>query len=237
MVVTHFPMNQLGRDFAVGDIHGCFNRLQAVLDEMGFDPAKDRLFSVGDMVDRGPDSDQVLEWISRPWFHAVRGNHEDMAIKWVERDQVHEWYRMTRGGYLGNGGAWNVGNPESQQREVAEAFKFLPLAMEVETANGLVGLVHADTFGTSWPDFITTLKGGSVTDTAEAVEHAIWSRRRMDFYDKSQVEGVRAVVVGHNPVDEVLVLGNTHHIDTMGWHRGHFTLLDLATLKPWGVAC
>lgn len=39
-----------------GDIRGCFNRLQAGLELLGFDPDKDRLFSVGDLVDWGPES-------------------------------------------------------------------------------------------------------------------------------------------------------------------------------------
>ena len=235
MTLIRFPQNTQGRDFAVGDIHGCFNRLQAVLDEMGFDPAKDRLFSVGDLVDRGPDCDQVLDWISRPWFHAVRGNHEDMAIQWVKPESEKGPWPMTRGDYLGNGGAWNLGNPASLQQEIAEAFKFLPLAIEVETEAGLVGIVHADIYGYDWRGFTDMLQSRSKAEAEEAEEHAIWSRRRFDYHDQSLVTGVRAVVVGHNPVDQVLALGNTIHIDTMGWHRGHFTLLDLATLKPWGA--
>ena len=38
------PKNKHGRDFAVGDIHGYFSRLQESLDAMGFDPSGDRLF-------------------------------------------------------------------------------------------------------------------------------------------------------------------------------------------------
>lgn len=52
--------NRRGRDIAVGDVHGHFQRLQQALDAVGFDPAIDRLFSVGDLVDRGPDSEQAL---------------------------------------------------------------------------------------------------------------------------------------------------------------------------------
>lgn len=232
MTVTRFPKNEQGRDLAVGDIHGCFNRLQSLLDEMGFDPAKDRLFSVGDMVDRGPDSDQVLDWISRPWFFPVRGNHEDMAISWVKPESEKGPWPMTRGDYLGNGGAWNLGNPVSMQQEIASALAFLPLAMEVETVGGLVGIVHADTLGGDWAGFTQKLQFQS----PEAIDHAIWSRERIEYHDETPVSGVRAVVVGHTPVEAVEVLGNTIYIDTMGWHRGHFTLLDLATLKPWGGA-
>ena len=67
------PRNERGRDFAVGDVHGHFSRLQEGLDRLGFDPARDRLFSVGDLVDRGPENEAALEWLAQPWFHAVQG--------------------------------------------------------------------------------------------------------------------------------------------------------------------
>ena len=65
------PRNEQGRDFAVGDVHGCFTRLQDSLGRMGFDASRDRLFSVGDLVDRGPESEAALEWLAQPWFFAV----------------------------------------------------------------------------------------------------------------------------------------------------------------------
>jgi serine/threonine protein phosphatase 1 len=77
--IVTFLANTVGRDFAVGDIHGCFSALQKVLDTVTFDPAVDRLFSVGDLVDRGPESHLVLEWLDKPWFHAIGGNHDHMA--------------------------------------------------------------------------------------------------------------------------------------------------------------
>jgi len=39
----------------------------------------DQLFSVGDLVDRGPESHRVLEWLARPWFFAICGNHDFMV--------------------------------------------------------------------------------------------------------------------------------------------------------------
>lgn len=80
--------NNRGRDLAVGDIHGHFERLQRCLDEVGFDPEVDRLFSVGDLVDRGPASEQALDWLAQPWFHAVQGNHEALAIAHLRGGRV-----------------------------------------------------------------------------------------------------------------------------------------------------
>jgi serine/threonine protein phosphatase 1 len=74
------PINTQGRDFVVGDLHGCFNLLVKVLDHVEFDEDKDRLISVGDLVDRGPHSLDCLDLIRQPWFHAVRGNHDEMML-------------------------------------------------------------------------------------------------------------------------------------------------------------
>ena len=65
----------------MGDIHGHFSRLEATLAMRRFNPAQDRLFSVGDLVDRGQESPQVLDWLKRPWFFAVCGNHDDYAVR------------------------------------------------------------------------------------------------------------------------------------------------------------
>lgn len=62
------------------------------------------------------------------------------------------------------------------------------------------------------------------------METAQWSRERIQQHDTQAVTGLHALVVGHTPVDAPLQLGNVHHIDTMGWWEGSFTLLELARL-------
>lgn len=222
-LIKHFERNAVGRDFAVGDIHGCFSKLQKALDAAGFDPHHDRLFSVGDLVDRGPESEQAVEWLAMPWFHAVRGNHEQMTID-AQRAAETDLHFI-------NGGAWFYGIPSFERAAIADVLAGLPLAIEVETATGLVGLVHADCPRRDWASLVAALEAGN----AEA-EHVAamcqWSRRRIQAEDVSGVSGVRAVVVGHTPVRQPAVLGNVYHIDTGGWFKdGHFTLINLETLE------
>jgi len=52
--VCCFGENREGRDFVVGDIHGMFGHLRMLLKQVSFDAEVDRLFSVGDLVDRCP---------------------------------------------------------------------------------------------------------------------------------------------------------------------------------------
>lgn len=52
-----------GRDFVVGDVHGEFPTLESLLAQVGFAPERDRLFALGDLVDRGPRSTDALAWM------------------------------------------------------------------------------------------------------------------------------------------------------------------------------
>ena len=54
--IEQVARNRMGRDFVVGDVHGCFRTLERCLRQVRFDRDRDRLFSVGDLVSRGPHS-------------------------------------------------------------------------------------------------------------------------------------------------------------------------------------
>jgi serine/threonine protein phosphatase 1 len=229
--MKRFAANTAGRDFAVGDIHGHFTRLQKALDAAGFDPERDRLFSAGDLVDRGPECRDVLEWLAKPWFHPVRGNHDDYVCRFDTCDMDNWIY---------NGGSWFAGLAWDEQREFAVQFAEIPFAIEVETPGGLVGVVHADCPFPSWDQLRHELEAPESKKQLRLVHNTcMWSRRRVELADTTPVEGVRALVVGHNPLLAPLVLGNVHHIDTGGWRsddRGYFTLLDLSTLATFPAA-
>jgi hypothetical protein len=99
--VKTLDANFLGRDFVIGDLHGAYTAFEYLLDTIKFNPAVDRMISVGDMVDRGPDSLKCLSLLHKPWFHSVLGNHEQMMLeKFNGGWQGAYWYR--------NGGVWGM---------------------------------------------------------------------------------------------------------------------------------
>ncbi|QNA89325.1 serine/threonine protein phosphatase [Massilia sp. Dwa41.01b] len=202
--VQRVHANQHGRDFVVGDVHGCFSKLSAELDRLKFDPDSDRLFSVGDLVDRGPESLGVVDWLGRPWFHAVRGNHEQFAIDYLEGNVDPDDYRIY-------GGAWFLDLDYARQIEIAAQFEALPIALEVETPSGLVGIVHADCPFDSWEEMVSELGGDDASAIAEV---CLLSRERITAMDDAGVGGVDRVFVGHTPVLRPMSLGNVHYIDT-----------------------
>lgn len=71
----------MARTIIVGDVHGCRDELDRLLDHVGL-TRSDRLFLVGDTVARGPDPCGVLEILRHARGLAVRGNHEDRLLRW-----------------------------------------------------------------------------------------------------------------------------------------------------------
>ena len=67
--------------WAIGDLQGCYDSFRRLLEEIGFDPGRDTLWLAGDLVNRGPKSREVLEYLYpiRERLRIVLGNH-DIAL-------------------------------------------------------------------------------------------------------------------------------------------------------------
>jgi serine/threonine protein phosphatase 1 len=217
MLFKRFERNETGRDFVVGDIHGCFDVLTDGMTAIKFDPEKDRMFSVGDLVDRGPSSIDAINWIRQPWFHAIRGNHEQMCIE--SDPEMH----------LVNGGAWFLSLSDAKQLEVRSAFDSLPIAIEVQLDGGIAGIVHAEVPGDDWNAFRTMLQSPpAILDHIE--RFALWGRdvirSRSPF---AGVAGIDVVYVGHTILPDVTEVGNVRYIDTGAFLGRGLTIMCMGT--------
>lgn len=68
------------RRLFVGDLHGCLEELDALLHRFGFRPGRDRLFSVGDVIGKGPDVPGTLRRLRDLGAKAVLGNHDSALL-------------------------------------------------------------------------------------------------------------------------------------------------------------
>ena len=218
-MIKKLKNNTVGKDYFVGDIHGCYEQLMEALVKIKFNPDVDRLISVGDLVDRGPDSVKCLNLLKELWFHAVSGNHEDMMIKSFRR----EWPTHN---YIQNGGKWFFHLPyEEQEQLVLLADTKMPLVIEVETGIGTIGVIHANA-PDDWQKYHQLNDGEDFFDDA-LVEDTIWGRRRIYGNQSGRVKGIDYVVVGHTPVDYAIALDNIVYIDTGAVYDGSLTILSV----------
>ena len=146
--IIRLPANKTGRDFVLGDLHGTTDLLRALMEHLAFDPEKDRLFSVGDLIDRGEDSPGGLALLLEPWFHAVIGNHEDMMMDYL-LPRARQKYPMESSdgnpdhAFLFNGGEAWFGDYR-MSAEVKDRMESLPLLIVVGEGTERFHVVHAD---------------------------------------------------------------------------------------------
>ncbi len=188
-----FDVNPHGRDFVVGDLHGCIAEFDTLLKRLKFDFQKDRMFSVGDLVDRGPDSMACLRLLKEPWFFAVKGNHEDMML-----DAVASNLKRGADNWVWNGGDWGVerfedGDPEFF--ELMDVVDACPFAFTVASRElGIVGISHAEP-PSRW----------SAPIIEDEIERIIWSRKKINVSERGlAAEGAQFSVHGHCIVGDMV---------------------------------
>ncbi len=167
----------------VGDIAGQYNALLRLVAKF---PKDEPIILVGDIIDRGPHSKDVVEWArTNPLVRAIRGNHEDMFIDHVEKTKRYDyglWYENGGGDTLAS-----YGDEDSIPADHIAWLKSLPLYIEEEgffishapIANGR-SIAQAKEFSLEEIEFRPKLSG------------LLWNR---DFPD--YIEGV-IQVFGHN---------------------------------------
>lgn len=212
-MIKHFSKNTQGSDFIVGDIHGHFSVFEEKLKEINFNPEVDRMFSVGDLVDRGPESHRCLEFLAKPWFHPVLGNHEQLCLDIISgHDDI--------GLHPRNGGGWVLEQENPEQ--FAEAFKNMPIAIEVETDAGLIGIIHAECPVDDW----FSLSMHKNNDWIK--QECIWSRNLVYGNNHLVVKRVHKIFHGHTIMKQVVELGNRVYIDTgVFLPEGSLTIIKL----------
>jgi serine/threonine protein phosphatase 1 len=199
--VQYFDRNKEGRDFVIGDLHGMFHTFQTLLKEINFDKTKDRMFSVGDLVDRGPENMECLELLYEPWFHAVRGNHEDMMIYAIKHNNTTSWEH-----WIANGGSWHLHQDQTLLKELANKADELPYVIVIgKNDEKRFNIVHAEMYKAQDENLATDedIDDWFFSDYHE--QGMIWGRTIPQFPQKfEKVDlpyGLSTTFCGHTPAE------------------------------------
>lgn len=233
-IVNHYEEN-LDKIWVVGDIHGCFSKLESSMNMAGFNKETDKLFSVGDLVDRGPESLEAGNWIKKDYFYAIRGNHEDMFLKWLEfgDDDLYNY------GNEVNGGGWALKQKIEDLDKLAEQFHQLPYLRIIHSKNKKIAIVHAEL-----PKNITTQNSTDNNELdSELVEIMTWNREKVSkilnkkynnndrIINETANEDFCLIIVGHTPIKNAFLFNSYVYIDTAGWiENKKFTLMRLSEI-------
>ncbi len=253
--ISRLPANEKGRDFVVGDLHGCRNTLEKLLNRVRFDTDRDRLLSVGDLIDRGPDSMGCLDLLEEPWFFSVRGNHEQMMLDFFARS-------LAMGGrvvweekhdFLLNGGSWVERELVDRRRrlgtrllETLDILGSQPFLLVVGSGQERFHVVHAELSRMNL-DCDPPVYGDSDIDEdfcdldslerAELAESLCWARRLMHLRATrawaEYAPHLSKTYCGHTPNPEIRRLMSHICIDT----GAYIPLVSESSREPeeWGL--
>ena len=209
------------RTLAIGDIHGCLSALDALL-EIVAPTAEDRLITLGDYVDRGLESRQVLDRLIGLFdagrLIALRGNHDEMMThSRHDRGERRMWLRFGGCETLDSYGHWPTDDVYDKVPERHWQFLDEDLRNYYETETHL--FVHA----CAYPDLALADQDSYVL---------LWQR----LNGPVKHESGKVLVCGHTRQDSgyPLDLGTTVCIDTGIYEEeGWLTCLDVNARKFW----
>lgn len=211
----------MGRVFAIGDIHGCFDKLLSLMDIVDIDWEKDTLVFIGDYIDRGPEVKEVVDYLldlgrREQKVIFLRGNHELMLQRYL-----HGIDKFT---FLYNGGQATLDSYLKGCYELQG--NFIP-ASHLEFFDNLRMYYETD-------DYIFVHAGLKANIPLEEQDEwdMLWIRE--DFI-LSDFDFGKRVIFGHTPFREPLVQHNKIGIDTGAVYGNKLTCVELPAERFYSV--
>jgi len=208
----------MSRTIVIGDIHGCGTALAALLDAVGLGP-DDTLVTLGDYVDRGPETSLVvetlLEMAGRTRLIPLIGNHEVMLLQSFTNPQAYQFW-------LQHGGQQTLVSYGGRLEQIPPHHRMFFQYCRRYWENDSHFFVHAN--------FRSDLPLSQLTD-----DIALWQHMKSAF--PIPHDNGKKAWVGHTPQmdGEVLDLGHLAIVDTNCYGGGYLTAVDVDSGDFWQV--
>jgi serine/threonine protein phosphatase 1 len=199
--------------FAIGDIHGSYAQLQDLMQKIPIDFTNDTLVFIGDYIDRGPGSVEVVDYLIDlkkrvPEIIFLKGNHEDMLLKYLDGTD-----RFT---YLLNGGQNTL---DSYLNRADQSDSFPISAAHIDFFKSLRLYYETEEY-----IFVHAGLRPKVPLESQHAEDILWIR---DKFINSKYKFGKPVVFGHTPLEKPLVDNNKIGIDTGAVYGNALTCVQL----------
>ncbi|MEW6187263.1 MAG: metallophosphoesterase family protein [Thermodesulfobacteriota bacterium] len=207
--------------FAIGDIHGCYPKLLKLMEKIPLDPQKDLLIFMGDYIDRGEQSREVMNYLLRLKSELsnlvfLLGNHESMLLDYLQGGNINP--------FLMNGGKKTLDSyfGENKQISYEDPRNIFP-GDHVEFLKSLVPYHEAG-------DYIFVHAGlrEGVPLEGQDLFDLLWIREEFYF---STFDFGKTVIFGHTPFQKPFIYKKKIGIDTGAVYGNKLTCVELPAMK------
>ena len=248
--ILYLGANERGEDYVIGDPHGTYWQIHDLYQRLNPD---DRIFSVGDNCDKGPECEKLLDLIINDTeiratqglpqrFFSTRGNHEELARKHIEvlihpQKFTYSQSAQAIGLHIANKGNWvNTINPRKLIKYY-EFFNSLPYYILVADPQPFV-VVHAGRMQ-SW-DELVRLAMANAELSEEEKKYCMWARVKgtkdseIELIEETMGACLKVITYcGHTPLGGLRPSCNVHiNLDLGAYKTGALCIVNHTRLRP-----
>jgi serine/threonine protein phosphatase 1 len=210
-----------GKIFAIGDIHGCYDKLRRLMERLPYDPKQDTLVFLGDYIDRGTRSRDVLSYLCQlraesPNVIMLIGNHEYLMLEYHRTGDPELLPFLRHLGIDATFDSYGVNNPQSLQKML-----FLPEEHR-QLLQALLPYWETE-------DYIFVHAGLEYNLPLDQQDLSSLCEARTTFLSEEHDYG-KLVIFGHTAFDLPFVTSTRIGIDTGAVYGNLLTALELPAL-------
>jgi len=202
--------------YIVGDIHGCLDMLERLMEKINWRPNKDRLIFLGDYVDRGEDPKGVVDFIlelakTSSLIQCLAGNHEEVFLDFLSSGDLSL--------FIVNGGMTTM---KSYQMDYTKEGELLIPPDHLVFFQNLLPWIELEDYYVVHAGFRP-----GVDIEKQSYEDLMWIR---DSFILSNFDFGKKVIFGHTPFYDPLVADNKIGLDTGAVFGNKLTCLEIPSM-------
>ena len=206
--------------YVIGDIHGCIKTLEKLYST--FEPGSD-VYTVGDLVDKGPNVSDVIDFCINNNIKPVFGNHEQFFLHNIDLLKGSDNSKSVWSNKWG--GIYSIVDYKYKTNKLVKHIEFiknLPLYYQIDTETDRFFITH----GFALPYY-------TEKNNIENLGHYISNRLHGKYFDIENIESLRQYgvinIIGHDAFEKVQVHDLYYGIDTGCVYGGKLSAIELTT--------